>query len=126
LDLTGLPLDQALNDLLDHVGGAYVRLGYSFDEDGVCITTAQELAKLVSTRVYDVRGAIKEGPSRADSVAAILRRVRGIDPLSWKEAGGEVGSVRELSRQLIVTQTPENQKLIAEELRDARTASQAQ
>src|SRR5205823_2704513 len=46
-----------------------------------------------------------------------------VAPDSWRDAGGTVGSVRELSGQLIVTQTPENQRLLTgllEQLRETR------
>jgi len=118
LDLSRLPLDEALNRLLQHVGGAYVRLGYTIDLDTITITTAADLEKNTSTRVYDVRAAIKDGPDRAKNVDAIIRRVEGVDPLSWKESGGNIGSIYELGGQLVVTQAPEIQHLIAEELRD--------
>jgi type II secretory pathway component GspD/PulD (secretin) len=42
---------------------------------------------------------------------------------SWKQNGGTVGSIRELAGQLIVTQTPENQRQLAhllEQLRETR------
>jgi len=61
----------------------------------------------------------KEGPDRAKDVQAIIRRVQGIDPLSWQDLGGETGAIRELGGQLVVTATPEIQQQIAEELRDA-------
>jgi hypothetical protein len=119
IDLSRLPIDEALNRLLDHVGGPYVRLGYAIDENVITITTAVDLSKNTSTRVYDVRAAIKDGPDRAKNVDAIIRRVEGVDPLSWRESGGNIGSIYELGGQLVVTQTPEIQHLIAEELRDA-------
>jgi general secretion pathway protein D len=46
-----------------------------------------------------------------------------VAPDSWRDAGGTVGSVRELQGQLIVTQTPENQRLLQgllEQLRETR------
>ena len=46
-----------------------------------------------------------------------------VSPDSWRDAGGTIGSIRELSGQLIVTQTPENQRLLQgllEQLRETR------
>src|SRR5205823_14256259 len=46
-----------------------------------------------------------------------------VAPDSWRDAGGTVGSLRELQGQLIVTQTPENQRLLTgllEQLRETR------
>ena len=45
-----------------------------------------------------------------------MRRFRGIDPLSWRDAGGPVGNIRALQGQLIVTQTPEVHQRIVMEL----------
>jgi general secretion pathway protein D len=35
-----------------------------------------------------------------------------VDPTSWRDAGGTVGGIRPLNGQLIVSQTPENQRLL--------------
>jgi general secretion pathway protein D len=46
-----------------------------------------------------------------------------VDPTSWRDAGGSVGAVRALNGQLIVTQTPENQRALVnllEQLRETR------
>jgi hypothetical protein len=120
LDLSGLPLDRALDRLLDHVGGKWARVEYTIDENVISISTPEDLSKNVSTRVYDVRRAVREGATRAKDMEAVIRRVEGIDPLSWQDFGG-TAAVREVadSGQLVVTATPEIQYKIAEELRDA-------
>jgi general secretion pathway protein D len=46
-----------------------------------------------------------------------------VAPDTWRDAGGTVGSLRELQGQLIVTQTPENQRLLQgllDQLRETR------
>jgi general secretion pathway protein D len=46
-----------------------------------------------------------------------------VDPTSWRDAGGSVGGIRPLNGQLIVTQTPENQRAMVnllEQLRETR------
>ena len=62
--------------------------------------------------------------SREDRVAEITSLIQEtVAPDSWREAGGTVGSVRELSGQLIVSQTPENQRQLRgllEQLRETR------
>lgn len=66
----------------------------------------------------------EEGPKRQDLVDAITKLITDtVAPDSWRDVGGSVGSMRELSGQLIVTQTPENQRLLAnllEQLRETR------
>jgi hypothetical protein len=118
INLSSLPLDQALDHLLEAVGGQQARLQYSCDEGMIFISTTDDLAKNVTTRVYDVRRAIASKESAERDVAALIRRVEGIEPLSWKDAGGSFASVRELNGQLIVTQMPEVHKRITEELQD--------
>src|SRR5205823_9811617 len=64
------------------------------------------------------------GPARQELVDSIIKLIQDtVASESWKDNGGHVGSLRELSGQLIVTQTPENQhqllKLL-EQLRETR------
>lgn len=69
-------------------------------------------------------GADDEGPTRQELVDEIIQLIQDtIASDSWKDNGGSVGSVRELQGQLIVTQTPENQRQLVrllEQLRETR------
>jgi type II secretory pathway component GspD/PulD (secretin) len=62
--------------------------------------------------------------SRDELVEEITKLIQEtVDPDSWRDNGGSVGAVRELSGQLIVTQTPENQRQLVnllEQLRETR------
>jgi beta-lactamase regulating signal transducer with metallopeptidase domain len=129
VDLSGLTLAEALQKLLTEVGGTHVRLGYTVDDGVVTISTVDDLARNTLTRVYDIRKAIKGDGSREQDVAAVVRRIRGIDPLSWRDddvvagAAGPRGSrgtgaIRELQGQLIVTQTHDVHRRIMAELGD--------
>jgi hypothetical protein len=124
IDLSGLRAWDALDALLEHVGGDFARLGWSIDDGVVTISSRRDLSKNTLTRVYDIRGAIRGQATRQADIDAVIRRVRGIDPLSWRDAGGEIGSVRELQGQLIVTQTPQVQQRILQELRDIQKSDQ--
>lgn len=117
-DLTGLPLGQALDKLLADVGGKQAWLGYTLDDDVVTISTQDDLSRNTLTRVYDVRRALRDRATRARDLAALIARLKGIDPLSWRESGGQVGAIRELQGQLIITQTPQAHARIAQELSD--------
>jgi general secretion pathway protein D len=58
---------------------------------------------------------------RMDALVKLIQET--IDPTSWRDAGGSVGGIRPLSGQLIVTQTPENQRAMVnlmEQLRETR------
>jgi type II secretory pathway component GspD/PulD (secretin)/tetratricopeptide (TPR) repeat protein len=69
-------------------------------------------------------GGTSETQTRQDLVDQIVKLITStIAPDSWRDAGGSVGSITELSGQLIVTQTPENQRALVgllEQLRETR------
>jgi hypothetical protein len=114
-DLSHLTLAEAVEKLLAEIGGSQERLGYQIDDGVLCISTLKDLGKNTLTRVYDVRDLLKDPKTRDADLAAITKRFRGFDPLSWKDAGGDVGAIRVLQGQLIVTQTPEvHQRIILE------------
>src|SRR5438552_13732122 len=64
------------------------------------------------------------GATRTELVDSIIKLIEDtVANESWKDNGGTVGSLRELSGQLIVTQTPENQRQLVkllEQLRETR------
>lgn len=107
----GPTLADVLDDLLIELCGSGngPRLGYDVDEDVITISTSEDLSKNTLTRVYDIRDFLRAADSRDDrdkAVAAVVRTVTGVDPLSWRDHGGKLGMVRELGGQLVVTQTP--------------------
>ena len=60
-------------------------------------------------------------PSRPELVKAVIDLVEEtVDPDSWRDMGGTIGSIRELSGQLIITQSEENQKLVESIFRQLR------
>jgi general secretion pathway protein D len=62
--------------------------------------------------------------TREERVDAIVKLIQEtVDPNSWRDNGGQVGAVKELSGQLIVTQTADNQRQLInllEQLRETR------
>jgi hypothetical protein len=105
-DLSHLVLATALDKLLVEVGGSQERLGYVVSDGVITISTQKDLGRNTVTRVYDVRDLLKNRATRDADLAALTKRFQGIDPLSWRDAGGAIGSIRELQGQLIITQTP--------------------
>lgn len=78
-------------------------LACSFDEGVLTISTREDISRNTMTRVYDVRDL---GRTTAEHQQLIIALERDIEPTSWRNAGGSVGSITVLSGQLIVTQTP--------------------
>ena len=171
--LRDVKLSKVLRTILDDVSGGTTKLGYTIDEGVITISTEEELAKNVSTRVYDIRDLIinvpdftdaptfdlssqqssgsttpgggggggggggslfgggggggsgtEKGPTRQELVEAITKLIQDtVASDSWKDNGGNIGSLRELNGQLIVTQTPENQRSLVkllDQLREQR------
>jgi Flp pilus assembly secretin CpaC/tetratricopeptide (TPR) repeat protein len=183
--LRNVKFSKVLRTILDDVGGGTVKLGYTIDEGVITISTLEDLAQNVDTRVYDIRDLIinvpeftnspdfnlgggngntgglggggfgggggggfgggtsggsglfggntgsgnnnddeDEGPTRSELVEQIIQLIQDtVASDTWKDNGGTIGAIRELSGQLIVTQTPENQNAISkllEKLRETR------
>ena len=126
MDLTGLTVGQAAARLTKAISGRELPIGFTVDEGVLTISTEYDLARNVETRTYDVRRWLNPNDAgRAKRVDAMLRRIEGIDPRSWKDNGGDLGSVKEVGGQLIVTTTPSVHDRVAAELADARPAPEA-
>jgi hypothetical protein len=117
IDLSNLSLGHALDKLLSQIGGVYAHLGYEIDQGVVTISTSQDFAKDVIAIVYDIKAPAKD-------LEAIKRRISGIDPLSWKTAGG-IAEIDEFQSQLVITQTREIHARIAAELKDVLSAEES-
>jgi hypothetical protein len=126
LDLQGVPVSAVLKAALKELGGGTsgnIMLAYQIDDGVVKISTADDLAKETSTRIYDVRDLIEEEVVRSrrpqsgrenetteqeatDGLARLLQEA--VDPTTWRDAGGSTGGLRAFAGRLIVTQTPDN------------------
>jgi len=131
------------------------RLKYIVDDSVLTISSADDLSKEgLSTQAYDIRDLIvtlpksviapefnaesfnpttrhyDEDPDAAVRTALsdelILLITETVEPDSWRDNGGRVGAIRELTGQLIVTQTPENHRQIADLLNQLRRQRDAQ
>jgi beta-lactamase regulating signal transducer with metallopeptidase domain len=115
------------------------QLGYTVDAGVLTITTRRELNKNTVTRRYDINDLLFIPPdysSTTDKPATVKREERikevvryieqNVAPNSWKDAGGDVGSISTspLRAIILITQTPENQAKIRGVL-DSLRASQA-
>lgn len=179
-NLRNVKFSTALKVILDSVGGATTKLGYTIEDGVITISTGDDLSKVTLTRVYDIRDLIinvpdftdapdfslnstsnnqnqnpqggggigqgasvtqantlfdsstsqsggqreKPGPTRQELVDQITKLITDtVAPDSWRDSGGTVGALKELQGNLIVTQTPENQKALVnllDQLRETR------
>jgi beta-lactamase regulating signal transducer with metallopeptidase domain len=122
LRLRGAKLGKSITILLNAVRDGNIRMAFTVDGDVITISTQSELAKNTFTRVYDVRDILggSKDLEREKKVSALLDFITDVDAGSWRETGGNVGAIRELQGQLIITQTPENQQKILDLLKDYR------
>lgn len=69
-----------------------------------------------------------ESPSRAEIVGMITDLIQEtIDPTSWRgDMGGDIGSIRHIHGQLVITQTPDNHREILELINKLREAQAVQ
>lgn len=66
-------------------------------------------------------------PSRQELITNILELIRStVDPTSWRENQGTIGSAREMGGMLVVTQTSENQRALQNLLNQLREAQALQ
>ncbi|HEX4794291.1 MAG TPA: M56 family metallopeptidase [Humisphaera sp.] len=119
-----IKMSKAIDWILAGIGGDPPTLGYVIRDGALVISTQNELAKDTLNRIYDVRDLINDANGKPDEQlkAKLIQEIRSsIDRTSWIDNGGHVGALRELSGQLIITQTRENQRKIMDFL-EARRA----
>ncbi len=133
---------KVLRVILDEVGGDTVKLGYSVEDGTVTVTTEEDLNRNTLTKVYDIRDLLTDTPDHApasdaaaaaqpapttqpreklaEEIIALIQET--VVPDAWRENGGSVGAIRELSGQLIITATPSMHDEIAKLLHMIRKA----
>lgn len=122
LSLRDVPFEQVLRQILRDVGGGAVRLHYLVEGNVLSITTEEETASVVKTVFYDVSD-LMVGPegSGLDDIQYAKKMDRLIQVIcgtiasdSWRDNGGHIGNIAVFNGKLVIAQTPENQKLIAQ------------
>ena len=106
LKVKDVPVEKVLRLVLDSVGRERDHLDYDYElEDNiVTISTAEDLSWRTVARVYDVRELIDwADPKRVESLLDLVRTT--IEPDTWRENTGMIGSVRHLNGVLVVTHT---------------------
>ncbi len=107
LSLRHETLSGALRALLQSVARQTAPLQFGTERNTITIATAEEFNKASITRVYDIRDLVLyRRASRQEMVDELIKGlVDSIEPDSWRDAGGTMGSIRELQGQLIITQS---------------------
>ncbi|RPI62690.1 MAG: hypothetical protein EHM48_03685 [Planctomycetaceae bacterium] len=147
LNLVDVSIEKALQLVLQDLSTTK-KLSYAIGDGVVTITTSEELAKIPVYRTYDVQdllfvvpdftgptaslggnnnnaggnnnNASQDTDARSQEVQRIIDTIRQtVGEDSWQKIGG---SIREFHGQLIVSQTAENQEMIAEVLSKLRQA----
>ena len=117
IDLHNAPLNKTLTTLLENVGGGAANLGYTVHQGVITVSTKDDLnsAKYQVVRTFDIRSLANPHSNRYDDqVKNLVDTIKTtIAPDSWRDAGGQIGSVRELNGLLIITQTQDNQRAVA-------------
>ena len=108
------------------------QLGYRVNNGILSITTRKELNKVRFTRTYEIGDLIRDSsgaPGSEDERTAHKADltkyiVDNADPDSWKDNGGDVGSISNgpVKDTLLITQTPETHRKIRKILADLRAS----
>ena len=138
LHLKNVSFEQALRYALRDAGGGTVRLDFAVVDGVVNISTAEDLGRDATVRVYPIAGLLAVVPTTAPSESLFSDEQRAdrirklimdnVDPDSWRESGGTIGLVSELNGKLVITQTEGNhaaiRKLLDELARDDAAVAQ--
>jgi hypothetical protein len=127
LQLHDVTLRQALSIVIAEAEHRWPteRLGFAVVDQIIVVSTYGDFEPLPVTMTHNVRDLIAKQISRGDSAEIasdkIMRAVmKSVEPDSWKDAGGTIGSVREVGGLLLVTHTALHQAEIADLLEKLR------
>lgn len=112
LKVKDVPAEKILKLVLEAASQRGNPLGYDVEENVVTISTAEDLSRRTVARVYDVRELIDwADPKRVEGLSDLVRTT--IEPDTWRENAGSIGSVRHLNGVLVVTHTPKVHEALA-------------
>ena len=141
LKLGQLPVGRVLEIVGELAGGGTVKMGYEVDRGVITFSTEEDLERDGGElRIYDVRDLVvadmkRQAPTgggtdcfpatqpqtlfgdgghgyqiAVDNLKQIVMHT--VDPESWRDAGGTLGSMFDFNGRLLITQTPENHTAI--------------
>jgi hypothetical protein len=133
LNLVAVNGEKALKTILAQASPLNL-LGYTANQGVLDISTKEDLSgtKYQVVKVIDVRDLLQIDTSAYPALVATQLRQRAVTDLmdtikcivapdTWKDSGGNIGSIRELNGQLIINQTMDNQQAVLDLLAQLRT-----
>lgn len=116
VSLHGIKFSKALSVILDSVAGRG-KVGYTVDHGVIAIAPLDEPSPVVR-RTYDIRDLSGGNAARGDKLVHTV--LDSIDPKSWDDNGGNVGTIKREGDKLIVVQNEANQKAVSKLLNHMR------
>jgi len=114
LSLAGASLEKVLRGVLEKA--ARGKLGFEI-QDGVLVISSRHAIETRTTRkTHDVRKLLTKAkkPTPKEQTQAIAEIVmKTVDPSSWRDKGGKIGSIQVGNGQLTITQNSRNQEAVA-------------
>ncbi len=120
LNLRDVSLAEALKALLSKpIAG--LTASYGVTDGEVLITDVEHAHAMVVTRAYDIRDLVRPQPGRDDAIDGFVKMLNDlIDPDSWRDSGGNSGTMHTFDGILVVTQTWPNHEELQRLLRRLR------
>ncbi|HVX84940.1 MAG TPA: hypothetical protein VH253_09000 [Phycisphaerae bacterium] len=115
VDLAKIPTARVLAEILNEAGGATATLNFTVMDNQVLVSTADDLtgSRYSVVRMYDIGLLIPDAGDEA-SVQELIDTIETvIAPDTWRDKGGQLGSIRVLESKLIISQTRENHRAVA-------------
>lgn len=134
VDLQNVPASRILMRMLEAAAGSTTGTRFEIEDGGVTVSSADELSssRYGLVRVYDVRDLVGgagfahlpahlQAELHSTQVYNLSEVIKAaIEPESWRDNGGTVGSLRVLNGMLIVTQVKRNHVEIEQFLTNLR------
>ncbi|MDB5289616.1 MAG: Bacterial type and secretion system protein [Phycisphaerales bacterium] len=128
LHLWDVTLAQALTAVLAEAEGGSSKAEYHVESGVIVVGTGTEDVPECVTVIYNVRDVIEieeatTGCTREEAAEMLAKVImETVSPDSWRDAGGNIGAIRELSGLLVVTHTVEGHQQILRLLEQLRAA----
>jgi beta-lactamase regulating signal transducer with metallopeptidase domain len=119
LHLADVPYRRALVSVLESASGN-VRLGYTVEDGVVIISTMDDLrnAPHIVNRVYNIRDFIASAGDVGAQTQALVDLIKAnVEPDTWRDVNGNIGSIRDFNGLLSITTSSDIQYQVAQLLR---------